>query len=84
MLCVCVCVCVCVCGISGDGDISIVMIEGIYVPLLRGVAKMEDGHVTLAPREIDDIVERVKVIKARLAKGEQVGLGKREGLYGRV
>ena len=43
----------------------------LFLQRLQGVAKMEDGHVTLAPREIDDIVERVKVIKARLAKGEQ-------------
>ena len=40
---------------------------------LRGTAKTDDGHVTLAPCEVDDIVDRVKVIKGRLAKGEQVG-----------
>ncbi|KAL5481904.1 hypothetical protein EMCRGX_G022178 [Ephydatia muelleri] len=39
---------------------------------LQGIAKTDDGHVTLAPCEVDDIVDRVKVIKGRLAKGEQV------------
>ena len=43
------------------------------IPLTRGMSKSHDGHVTLTQCDVDNIVDRVKVIKGRLAKGEQVG-----------
>ena len=47
--------------------------------LTRGLKKTHEGQVVLTQPDVDDIVDRVKVIKGRLAKGEEVCIG-REGV----
>lgn len=44
----------------------------MFLQRLQGVAKRGGVQVTLTQQELDDLIDKVKVIKGKLAKGEQM------------